>query len=137
MKNGVKTASRLKGGVSPDVGKATQFKPGNPGGGRPRTAKFAEAFRQLAAEVNAKGKTGAQAFAEYCWKRAMKGSARHAEMVKHYAEGRPATRSEEETFPTDSPLEAAPTADTDKIKSLRDRLARGEVFEIPPTKKPN
>jgi len=96
-KNGTKTAKNRKpgfNGPSPEVGKATQFKPGNPGGpGRPRTAKFSEAARQIADEIETKGKykgmTGAQRLAQHCFDRGMKGSARHAELFLGYAEGRP------------------------------------------------
>jgi hypothetical protein len=101
-KNGTKTARNRKpqnrhrtgfNGPSPEVGKATQFKAGNPGGpGRPRTAKFAEAARQIADELETKGKhkgmTGAQRLAQHCFDRGMKGSARHAELFISYAEGK-------------------------------------------------
>jgi hypothetical protein len=144
MKNGTKTA--LKGnfdGPSPDVGKATQFKPGNPGGGRPRTAKFAEAVRQLAAEVGRDGKTKMQKLAEHCYKRAMAGSIRHAELVLHYGEGRPALRSEEELSPMEQP--SLPATDASKlenksvaeIETFREKLLRGEALEIPPAPRPN
>lgn len=122
--------------------KATQFKRGNEGGpGRPRTAKFAEACRQLASELGKDGKTGAQILAEFCLKKGLKGSARHLEMFLHYAEGRPATRSEEEVFP----MEPQPIAPVDaskienktvtEIQDFREKLLRGEMLEIPP--KPN
>ena len=88
-KNGEQTARKRKPGFDPDIGKNTRFKAGNPGGGRPRTAKFAEAARQIAAEIGTKGLTGAQRLAEYCFQRGLKGSARHAEMFLGYAEGRP------------------------------------------------
>lgn len=80
-------------GPSQDVGKATRFKPGNPGGpGRPRTAKFSDAAKQLAAEVRKKGGreiSGAEELAEVCLARAVRGSARHAELFLAYAEGKP------------------------------------------------
>jgi hypothetical protein len=93
-----KAKKRRKNGVGfkgtiPDVGKATQFKAGNPGGpGRPKTAKFADAARHLSAEVRKKGKreiTGAQELAEVCFERAIDGSARHAEIFLNYSEGKP------------------------------------------------
>lgn len=40
-KNGKKTGFR---GPSPDVGKATQFQPGNPGGGRPKSKPISDAL---------------------------------------------------------------------------------------------
>jgi hypothetical protein len=77
-------------GPSPDVGKATQFKVGNPGGpGRPATAKFADAARWLSAQVGVRDKTNALRLAESCLQRAMNGSAKHAELFLNYAEGRP------------------------------------------------
>jgi hypothetical protein len=146
MKNGAKTVRKSKSGFdgpSPDVGKATQFKPGNKGGGRPRTAKFAEAVRQIAAEIGKDGRTGAQRLAEHCFKRAMKGSVRHLELFLHYAEGKPVTRSEEELFPPEQP--SRPLCETGKfenasateLEAFREKLLRGEILEIPPKSKPN
>jgi hypothetical protein len=78
------------GGSLVEAGKATQFKAGNPGGpGRPATSKFADAARWLAAQIGARDKTNALRLAESCFKRAMNGSARHAELLLAYAEGRP------------------------------------------------
>jgi hypothetical protein len=61
---------------------------GNPNG-RPRTAKFSEAARRLAEEIGQDGKTGAEQLAEHCFRRALKGSTRHAEIFLNYSEGRP------------------------------------------------
>jgi hypothetical protein len=92
-KNRRGNGAKLNGGVSPDVGKQTQFQPGNPGGGRPRSAKFSDAVKLLAVEVSERkkyvGLSNAEALAAYCFDRAMKGSARHAEMFLGYAEGKP------------------------------------------------
>jgi hypothetical protein len=125
VKNGNQSAFK---GPSPDVGKATQFKPGNRGGGRPRTAKFAEACRQLAAEVGKDGRTGVQKLADYCLRQAMKGSARHAEMFLHYGEGKPAPRL---PAPNADKFENASVAE---IEDFREKLLRRETLEIPPTK---
>jgi hypothetical protein len=57
-------------------------------GFRPRTAKFAEAARRLAEELGQNGKTGAEQLAEHCYRRALKGSARH-ELFLAYSEGKP------------------------------------------------
>jgi hypothetical protein len=57
--------------------------------GRPRTAKFSDAARRLAEEIGRGGKTGAQQLAEHCFRRALKGSARHAELFLNYSEGKP------------------------------------------------
>jgi hypothetical protein len=78
-------------GPTPDVGKATQFKAGNPGGpGRPRTAKFSEAARQLLAEIGPKSvETNAEVLVRHCFKKAMHGSPRHLELLLAYVEGRP------------------------------------------------
>jgi len=62
---------------------------GNPNG-RPRTAKFSEAARQLLAEIDAKsGETNAESLVRHCFKRAMHGSARHLELLLAYVEGKP------------------------------------------------
>jgi hypothetical protein len=62
---------------------------GNPNG-RPRTAKFSEAARQLLAEIDAKSvETNAEVLVRHCFKKAMHGSARHLELLLAYVEGRP------------------------------------------------
>ena len=62
---------------------------GNPNG-RPRTAKFSEAARQLLAEIDAKsGETNAECLVRHCFKKAMHGSARHLELLLAYVEGSP------------------------------------------------
>ena len=62
---------------------------GNPNG-RPRTAKFSEAARQLLAEIDAKtGETNAECLVRHCFKQAMHGSPRHLELLVAYVEGRP------------------------------------------------
>jgi hypothetical protein len=43
----------------------------------------------LAEEIGKRGKTGAEQLAEHCFRRALRGSARHAEIFLNYAEGRP------------------------------------------------
>jgi hypothetical protein len=68
------------------------FRPGVSGNpnGRPRTAKFSEAARQLLAEIDAKsGETNAESLVRHCFKRAMHGSARHLELLLAYVEGKP------------------------------------------------
>ena len=61
---------------------------GNPQG-RPRTAKFSDAARRLAEEIGQSGRTGAEQLAEHCFRQALKGSARHAELFLNYTEGKP------------------------------------------------
>jgi hypothetical protein len=62
---------------------------GNPNG-RPRTAKFSEAARQLLAEIDARtGETNAECLVRHCFKKAKQGSARHLELLLAYVEGRP------------------------------------------------
>ena len=67
------------------------FLPGSSGNplGRPRTAKFSDAARQLAEEIGPNGMTGAEQLAEHCLRRALKGSVRHAELFLNYTEGKP------------------------------------------------
>jgi len=78
-----------------EAGRATQFRPGESGNlqGRPATAKFSQACKELAAEIHPKQRcTKAQALAAKCYERAMKGKGnpRWAELFLHYAEGKPA-----------------------------------------------
>src|ERR1700730_2808633 len=62
---------------------------GNPNG-RPRTAKFSEAARQLLAEIDARtGETNAECLVRHCFKKAQQGSPRHLELLLAYVEGRP------------------------------------------------
>jgi hypothetical protein len=62
---------------------------GNPNG-RPRTAKFSEAARQLVAEIDDRtGETNAGCLVRHCFKKAMHGSARHLELLLAYVEGKP------------------------------------------------
>jgi Family of unknown function (DUF5681) len=66
--------NRRKTGASIiEAGKATQFKPGVSGNpkGRPPTAKFNEAAREIAGEVDRKGRSGAERLARYCFPRAL------------------------------------------------------------------
>jgi hypothetical protein len=83
------TAKQRKKRLGGITGKG--FLPGRSGNpnGRPRTAKFSEAARQLASEIGSSGFTGAEELAQYCLRRALKGSARHAELFLNYAEGKP------------------------------------------------
>jgi hypothetical protein len=62
---------------------------GNPSG-RPRTAKFSEAARQLLSEIDTKsGETNAEVLVRHRFKNAMRGSVRHTELFLAYSEGRP------------------------------------------------
>jgi hypothetical protein len=88
-----KTGKSTRAARLAEIGKRTRFKPGqksaNPKG-RPRTAKFSEAVRQIAAEVNPKtGETNAQELARHTFRRAIAGSVRHQELLLNYGEGRP------------------------------------------------
>jgi hypothetical protein len=89
----VSDKNKTKSGHAPLVErtKARRWKPGQLGNlkGRPRTAKFSEAMRQLLAEVNASGETNAEFLAKHCFKKATGGSARHAELALNYVEGKP------------------------------------------------
>jgi hypothetical protein len=89
--NGTETTGKQRekhaGGVT---GKG--FQPGVSGNpnGRPRTAKFSEAARQLLAEIDARtGETNAECLVRHCFKKAMRGSVRHTDLMLAYAEGRP------------------------------------------------
>ena len=83
-----KATGKQRGGVT---GKG--FLPGESGNpnGRPRTAKFSEAVRRLAAESGAEpdGQTGAERLAQHCFKKGLQGSARHLALFLEYSEGRP------------------------------------------------
>ena len=82
-----KQREKCAGGVT---GKG--FQPGVSGNpnGRPRTARFSEAARQLLAEIDPKsGEANAGCLVRYCFKQAMHGSPRHLELLLAYVEGRP------------------------------------------------
>ena len=51
--------------------------------------KFSDAARRLAEEIGQGGKTGAEQLAGHCFRQALKGSARHAELFLAYTEGKP------------------------------------------------
>lgn len=91
--NGLKTTGKQQGKEGKRLGGITGkgFLPGQSGNrqGRPRTAKFSEACRRLFEEIGQNGKTGAEELAEHCFRRALKGSARHAELFLNYSEGKP------------------------------------------------
>ena len=87
----MKGKNRGKAGAIVEAGKATRFKPGQSGNpaGRPRTAKFNEAAREISGEIDKKGNTGAERLARYCFKRALRGSTKHLSLFLAYALGRP------------------------------------------------
>jgi hypothetical protein len=87
MKTTVKQREKRVGGVT---GKG--FRPGVSGNprGRPRTAKFSEAVRELFAEMDPKsGEANVEQLVRHCFKKAMHGSVRHAELLLAYAESKP------------------------------------------------
>src|SRR5215472_16638537 len=90
LQNQHKTGFR---GPSPDVGKATQFKPGNRAnpGGRPKSAPLSQACREsLAAPVpdDPDCRTYAQAIAETLAQKALAGDIRAAQEIADRAEGK-------------------------------------------------
>jgi Family of unknown function (DUF5681) len=79
-------------GPSPDVGKATQFKPGQSGnpGGRPKSRIITEAYnRELVkpANDNSKPRTKLEQVAQAQVKRALKGDTRAAKEITDRVEG--------------------------------------------------
>jgi hypothetical protein len=133
-----KQRGKRAGGVS---GKG--FQPGVSGNpnGRPRTAKFSEAAREILAEIDAQsGETNAECVVRHCFKKAMRGSARHLELLLAYAEGK-AKQIIEASGPNGTPLfnltrdEAqsrildlmakVATADPALAERLKARLAQG------------
>jgi hypothetical protein len=82
----------LKGGVSPDVGKATRFRPGESGnpGGRSKRKLQSEAFRAELEKVVREGddeRTKAEVIAAKMVEQAMAGDVRSSEHVAEYVEG--------------------------------------------------
>jgi hypothetical protein len=80
-------------GPSPDVGKATQFKPGNRAnpGGRPKLAPLAQACRELLTTPvpnDPEGRTYAEAIAKKLAQKALAGDIRAAQEIADRAEGK-------------------------------------------------
>lgn len=68
------------------------FRPGVSGNpnGRPRTAKFSEAARQLLAEIDTNSdETNTECLVRHCLRKAKAGSVRHLELLLAYVEGKP------------------------------------------------
>jgi hypothetical protein len=79
-------------GPSPDVGKETQFKPGNMAnpGGRPKKTLLSDASREWLEQIDKKtGKTNAQLAAEMVGKKLLQGSAEHYRSIGDRTEGKP------------------------------------------------
>ena len=80
-------------GPSPDVGKATQFKPGNRAnpGGRPKKTKITDATREWLESVDPKtGKTNAELVVEAQGRQARKGNTGAFNALGDRSEGKPA-----------------------------------------------
>jgi hypothetical protein len=109
--NGHRTGFR---GPSPDVGLATQFKPGQPSanpGGRPRTAPLAQACRELLVQPfpgDAEGRTYAQVIAAKLAEKALAGDIAAAKELADRAEGR-ARPSDEESGATTNQILIVPS----------------------------
>jgi hypothetical protein len=119
-----------------EIGKRTRFKPGqkspNPAG-RPRTAKFSEAMRQVLAEVNpSSGETNAELLARHCFKKAIAGSARHLGLALSYVEGKP-PQAFELSGRNGSSIEIANMTDAE----LTARMAELLGISLLPTAPPN
>jgi hypothetical protein len=78
-------------GPSPEVGKSTQFKPGQSGnpGGRPKSRLQSEAYRTELAKEGREGKTKAEKIAERMVADAIRGKVDAAKHVAEYVEGKP------------------------------------------------
>lgn len=79
-------------GPSPDVGKATQFKPGQSGnpGGRPKRKIISEALKDELADCVRRGdETGAMAIAKAMVEKACRGDVPAATFVRDTTEGKP------------------------------------------------
>src|SRR6266699_3665563 len=87
-------------GGSPDVGKATQFKPGKSGnpGGRPK-ALVSDATRDWLKAVDPRtGKSNAEMVAQAQGKKALKGDTSAYTAVRDTSEGRPAQMQQHEVI---------------------------------------
>lgn len=80
-------------GPSPDVGKATQFKPGVSGnpGGRPSKRLLDEMYEELLLADNAEA---AKAIALAMLKRARKGDVKSAQLINERTQGKPKQQTE-------------------------------------------
>jgi hypothetical protein len=93
LRSGVKQASpKLRGGLDPSIGKATQFQPGqspNPGG-RPKTTAITDAYLKLLPSKfpgDPKGRTYAELLAEGQLKEGIKGKTPAAKEITDRTEG--------------------------------------------------
>jgi uncharacterized protein DUF5681 len=111
------------------IGKSKPWKPGQSGNpkGRPRSAKFSEAMRELLKEVGDDGQTGAEKLAAVAMKKALSGSPRHLELAMAYVEGRP-KQGIELSGPDGSALQFVDTSTEALLQKLveMDALASGD-----------
>jgi hypothetical protein len=117
----------------------TRFKPGqksaNPAG-RPRTAKFSEAMRQVLAEVNpSSGETNAELLARHCFQKAIAGSARHLGLALSYVEGKP-PQAFELSGRNGSSIEIANMTDAEVSARLAQLLDISLLPAVPPNDDP-
>jgi uncharacterized protein DUF5681 len=131
-----KTGKPTRAARLAEIGKRTRFKPGqksaNPNG-RPRTAKFGEAMRQLLAEVNpSSGESNAELLARHCFQEAIAGSARHLGLALSYVEGKP-PQAFELSGRNGSSIEIASMTDAE----LTARMAELLGISLLPTAPPN
>jgi hypothetical protein len=141
-----KTGKPTRAARLAEIGKCTRFKSGqksaNPNG-RPRTAKFSEAVRQIAQEINpATGETNAETLARHTFKRAIAGSVRHQELLLNYGEGKP-MQGLEISGPSGSPMRIASMTEAEIDARLAELLgsmtdaqllaSAARVFPVPAT----
>lgn len=106
-------------GGSPDVGKATQFKPGKSGnpGGRPK-ALIADASREWLKQIDRNtGQTNAELIAKAQGKKALKGETSAYNAIADRTEGKPAQTQQHEVI-SHSPVKVEIEA-PDLISTLR------------------
>ena len=80
----------------------------------------------MSEEIGQDGRTGAEQLAEHCFRRALKGSARHAELFLNYTEGKP-KQGVELSGPNGDAMKFENMSDAELDTRLKERLEKYQV----------